>query len=544
MSCIESSENGSTPFAIDHSLCSRMIVILEKSSIPWRCQSPYHHRWQTCHIQVSPYLFSTFHMMSTFEKTTCRHCSILRSLMSWPALRVSPYLFAAHWTSSEVRSDFQIWVSPEVSDAVEGSTFGSLTRYRDTACVIGFDFAVTLSSPASPCVLFDIASRLLMELKWLMLKRTQKMVPITTCEISLCQYVCELCTWFGSWVQIDSIKQPIKSNSVGSGNVSQCKASSLYDHLDHCFIVFKDVQQSFLTRRIHVRGNKSTLSRSSIFPRIFFRAGDVDKSPCTCSLWFVSPWRTATIRSHKSSAGFPTNNCVQGNDLLFCWTVRNWSLFLAHSSYGTNVWLPKTQCSSRSGFWILKIFLQNQSLETIPICIVLQCFPHDNIVCVHLYDECKRSNDKIVGHMFWSILWLIVQICFLAIEYQVFQYVPNISISKQFESIVLTSLPRISILLLKNDGRQGMELILCRVVESSCLPTHNIVPHISWHDPSEHGNFQLLLRKYWTQTWFWNCQHCLCLCHSIFEYIPGKHGQGMMLVLPNRLLCLTLSTSV
>ena len=28
-----------------------------------------------------------------------------------------------------------------------------------------------------------------------------------------------------------------------------------------------------------------------------------------------------------------------------------------------------------------------------------------------------------------------------------------------------------------------MELILCRVVESSCLQTHNIVPHISWHDP-------------------------------------------------------------
>ena len=26
-----------------------------------------------------------------------------------------------------------------------------------------------------------------------------------------------------------------------------------------------------------------------------------------------------------------------------------------------------------------------------------------------------------------------------------------------------------------------MELILCRVVASYCLPTHNIAPHISWH---------------------------------------------------------------
>ena len=87
-------------------------------------------------------------------------------------------------------------------------------------------------------------------------EQTQKMIPFITCEISLCQYVCELVLGvimfdldFG--IENDSIKQPIKSNSVGSGNVSHCRASSLYDHLDHCFVVFKDVQQSFLTRRIH-----------------------------------------------------------------------------------------------------------------------------------------------------------------------------------------------------------------------------------------------------------------------------------------------------
>ena len=53
-------------------------------------------------------------------------------------------------------------------------------------------------------------------------------------------------------VQIDSIEQPMKSNSVGSGNMSHGRASSLYDHLDHCFVVFKEIQQSFLTRRMHV----------------------------------------------------------------------------------------------------------------------------------------------------------------------------------------------------------------------------------------------------------------------------------------------------
>ena len=66
-------------------------------------------------------------------------------------------------------------------------------------------------------------------------------------EISLCQYVCELVFGVNVFdldlgIQIDTIEQPIKSNSVGSGHVSHRRASSLYDHLDHCFVVFKDVQ--------------------------------------------------------------------------------------------------------------------------------------------------------------------------------------------------------------------------------------------------------------------------------------------------------------
>ena len=83
------------------------------------------------------------------------------------------------------------------------------------------------------------------------------MIPFITCDISLRQYFCELVHGVSVFdmdlgVQIDSIKQPIKIKSVGSGNMSHCKASSLYDHLDHCFVVFKDIQQSFLTRRMHV----------------------------------------------------------------------------------------------------------------------------------------------------------------------------------------------------------------------------------------------------------------------------------------------------
>ena len=77
-----------------------------------------------------------------------------------------------------------------------------------------------------------------------------------------------------------------------------------------------------------------------------------------------------------------------------------------------------------------------------------------------------------------------------------------------------------------------MELILCRVVESFCSPTHNIVPRISWHDLLCHMTmkrysdfpsmviFQLLRLKFWIETWFCNCQQYPCLFHIVFEYIP------------------------
>ena len=48
--------------------------------------------------------------------------------------------------------------------------------------------------------------------------------------------------------------------------------------------------------------------------------------------------------------------CVQGNYFWFCWTVRNWSLFLAHPTYWNKCMTSKNaQCSTRSRFWVLKI---------------------------------------------------------------------------------------------------------------------------------------------------------------------------------------------
>ena len=86
--------------------------------------------------------------------------------------------------------------------------------------------------------------------------------------------------------------------------------------------------------------------------------------------------------------------------------------------------------------WIsnLQDLRRSQSLETVPVCIVLQYYPHDNIVCIHMCDEYVKSIDSGVCHRLWFILRLIVQICSRTIEYQVFQFVPNINFSEQFES--------------------------------------------------------------------------------------------------------------
>ena len=51
-------------------------------------------------------------------------------------------------------------------------------------------------------------------------------------------------------------------------------------------------------------------------------------------------------------------------------------------------------------FHLMKILnfqdlLQNRSLETVPVCIVWQCFPHDNmfaILCVMDVKEIKRDS--------------------------------------------------------------------------------------------------------------------------------------------------------
>ena len=137
-------------------------------------------------------------------------------------------------TFHELRGTFWLsdLVSPRFSAAVEARTVGSLTQHLDTKFVISIDFAVTLSSHASSCVLFDIALHLLLELKWPMMNKHKRWFHSSRVKFS---FVGVSASWF--WVSMYLIwifgsklilsKQPIKSNSVGSGKMFHCKASSL-----------------------------------------------------------------------------------------------------------------------------------------------------------------------------------------------------------------------------------------------------------------------------------------------------------------------------
>ena len=82
-------------------------------------------------------------------------------------------------------------------------------------------------------------------------KQIQQMIPFITSETAFRQHVCKLV--FGidifDWdlgLQIDSVKEPIKSNSVGSRHMSHSRTSSFNYHFDHGFVVLIDVQLSVL----------------------------------------------------------------------------------------------------------------------------------------------------------------------------------------------------------------------------------------------------------------------------------------------------------
>ena len=183
------------------------------------------------------------------------------------------------------------------------------------------------------------------------------MIPFITCEISLCQYVCELV--FGVilfdldlGVQIDSINNQSRATLWV---LETCLTVGLLPFL----IILITASLSSNTcnnaswrEECTFEETKSTLSRSSIIPWDFIRFESlwgfartkfVHGSLRSWLVWYVFPWTTATIRYHKSSAGIPSNLNPVSKEMIadsveLCETEV---CFLHMQLIGTNVWLPK-----------------------------------------------------------------------------------------------------------------------------------------------------------------------------------------------------------
>ena len=200
--------------------------------------------------RVSSYLHPELYLFAIFENSTLRRdCDLLRQVSLYLT-----YLF-----------DRVLRVSPGFSTQSDCSVEELVETETDRLIVVGFDFATILvsfllshpfrhrSGAASQPEILSTTERA-------DVKQIKKIVPPTACESPFCQYVCKLVLGvdildLNLEFQINSVKQPIKSNSVGSGYVSHCWASSLYDHLDHCFVVFTSVKLRLALRRICVRGD-------------------------------------------------------------------------------------------------------------------------------------------------------------------------------------------------------------------------------------------------------------------------------------------------
>ena len=87
-------------------------------------------------------------------------------------------------------------------------------------------------------------------------KQTKKIAPLISFSYQVSKLVSGVNIVnldFG--VQIDPIKQPIQRNSVGSGHVSHRWTSAFDDHLDHSFVIVKNLRHSTKVTRLHVWGN-------------------------------------------------------------------------------------------------------------------------------------------------------------------------------------------------------------------------------------------------------------------------------------------------
>ena len=197
-------KHGPISIALDHSPSARMIVILTKGPILWRCQSPYHrHQWQTCLCAGTVYPRSCFQQFTRFPLlkrplfvniplwvvwwASVQYGSPCSSLLLIPrAQRYLTFRFGFHRA---------FWCSGGKHVRTPYAASRDQIHHRLWFCCDSFFTCIFSCS-------FRHHFKTIGGTEMADVEQTQKMIPFITCEISRCQYVCELvfgvkCIWFG-----------------------------------------------------------------------------------------------------------------------------------------------------------------------------------------------------------------------------------------------------------------------------------------------------------------------------------------------------------
>ena len=203
----------------------------------------------------------------------------------------------------------------------------------------------------------------------------------------------------------------------------------------------------------------------------------------------------------------------------------------------------------------LQGLLQNQSLETILICNVVLCFPHNNIACIHICDGCKRSNVPNVCHMLLStslpheqVHSQTIKISSLPLraKYRHFRTICEQTVNNSPTDFIFFFFFKMMVI---HAWRCDSEQLL------SCFSGKFAIisPRISLRDLPWRRNMKMSFRHQ-VSPWLlsgifvWPWQKSLiridfyyypqypCLSDIPFGCTPNKRGRRMMLVLPNQRL--------
>ena len=307
---------------------------------------------------VSLFCLPSFHQVSTLETTNFSQQSTLSSLTRKRPLHFSLFFDVAHSMSSEI-VDFHVWFSWMFSDAVEASTSGFLSLHRKTRFIIGFDFAVTLFFTWIFLRSFWHHFRTIDRIEMTNVKQIQKwfhssrvefpLVSVSASWFLVSMYLMDP-NWFDRTTNQEQLCGFWKHVSL-SGFFPLWSSWSLPRCLQTHTTKLPDEKNWRLREENQLCPDHHSMRLLSFLMCVRYctiHVGSYTSLLRVWLFWYVFPWRTVTIRSHKSSAGIPSNLnfCIQGNDFWFCWIVRNWSLFLTHpTDLNKRMTSKNAQCS-------------------------------------------------------------------------------------------------------------------------------------------------------------------------------------------------------